>query len=91
MNHTSYLSFLLHRQIFESQFLHPKALQNTQEFTRNTPQRCKICSSLRSIWKNLHQTEFFYTGTAPGARDKYEVCDEDDEDDEDEDEDEDED
>ena len=28
---------------------------------------------LRSIWKILHLTEYFYTGTARGARDKYEV------------------
>ena len=27
-----------------------------------------------SIWKNLHLTEIFYTGTACGACDKYEVC-----------------
>ena len=27
-----------------------------------------------SIWKNLHLTENFYTGTACGACDKYEVC-----------------
>ena len=26
-----------------------------------------------SIWKNLHLTENFYTGTACGACDKYEV------------------
>ena len=26
-----------------------------------------------SFWKNLHLTEKIYTGTARGARDKYEV------------------
>ena len=46
--------------------LHPK-------ITANTPKKCKICSFSRSIWKNLHQTEFIYTGTACGACDKYEV------------------
>ena len=29
----------------------------------------------------LHQTEFVYTGTACGAYDKYEVCDDDDDED----------
>ena len=29
---------------------------------------------LYSIWKMLHLTEYFYTGTAHGARDNYEVC-----------------
>ena len=28
---------------------------------------------MRSFWKNLHRTEKIYTGTARGARDKYEV------------------
>ena len=28
---------------------------------------------LYSIWKMLHLTEYFYTGTAHGARDNYEV------------------
>ena len=26
------------------------------------------------IWKNLHRAEKIYTGSARGARDKYEVC-----------------
>ena len=29
---------------------------------------------LRSIWKILHQTEYFYMGTARGARNNYQVC-----------------
>ena len=29
---------------------------------------------LRSIWKILHLTEYFYTGTAHGARNNYQVC-----------------
>ena len=29
---------------------------------------------LRSIWKILHLTEYFYTGTARGARNNYQVC-----------------
>ena len=28
----------------------------------------------RSIWKILHLTEYFYTGTARGARNNYQVC-----------------
>ena len=29
---------------------------------------------LCAIWKILHLTEYFYTGTAHGARNNYEVC-----------------
>ena len=29
---------------------------------------------LRYIWKNLHLPKKNYTGTARGARDKYQVC-----------------
>ena len=29
---------------------------------------------LCSIWKILHLTEYFYTGTVHGARNKYQVC-----------------
>ena len=29
---------------------------------------------LRYIWKNLHLPKKIYTGTARGARDKYQVC-----------------
>ena len=29
---------------------------------------------LFSIWKMLHLTEYFYTGTAHGARNNYQVC-----------------
>ena len=29
---------------------------------------------LCSIWKILHLTEYFYTGTARGARNNYQVC-----------------
>ena len=42
-------------------------------------QMCQIITQksvdvLCSFWKNLHQTEKNYTGTARGARDKHEVC-----------------
>ena len=33
-----------------------------------------MCSFSRLIWKMLHLIDIFYTGTARGARDKYEVC-----------------
>ena len=35
--------------------------------------KSNICIFFHSIWKNLHLTENFYTGTACGACDKYEV------------------
>ena len=36
--------------------------------------KSNVCSFFHSIWKNLHLTVDFYTGTAGGASDKYEVC-----------------
>ena len=64
--HIRYLSFPLHGQDFQIQNFTPK---NTQQ----NPKSSKICGFSRSIWKILHLTELFYTGTARGARDKYQV------------------
>ena len=58
-------------RIFESQIFTPKNYAKHPKITTNTPKKCTTCSSSRSIWKILHRTEFFYTGTARGARDKY--------------------
>ena len=68
LNHTSYLSFLLHWQDFWIPIFYTKKLQQI------ALKKCKICSFSHPIWKNLHWTEFFYTGTACSACDKYEVC-----------------
>ena len=63
LNHTSYLSFLFHRQDFLIPiFYTKKTMQNTQKLQQIPPKSVKICSSLRSIWKILHQTEFIFTG-----------------------------
>ena len=72
----TYLIFVIFYtgKIFETQIFTPKNCAKQPKITTNTPKKCKICSSSRSIWKILHRTEFFYTGTARGARDKYEVC-----------------
>ena len=61
-------------RIFESQYFTPKNYEKHPKITTNCPKKCKICSFSRSIWKILHRTEFFYTGAACGACDKYEVC-----------------
>ena len=53
-------------RIFKFKILHPKIPQKY-------PKSSRICSFLRSIQKILHLTELFYTGTARGARDKYQV------------------
>ena len=42
--------------------------------TKNVPEKVYYMQFLRSIWKILHLTEYFYTGTARGARNNYEVC-----------------
>ena len=62
--------FLYTGRIFNDKILHPKIYKNTQKYPKNS----KIYSVSRSIWKILHLTELFYTGTARGARDKYQVC-----------------
>ena len=62
-------------RIFEYQIFTPKNYVKHPKITTITPHKCKICSSSHSIWKILHRTEFFYTGAARGARDKYEVWD----------------
>ena len=73
--HTSYLSFILHRQDFAiPNFYTQKLLKIPKKITINTPKKSIIYSFSRSIWKILHLIDFFYTGTARGARDKYEVC-----------------
>ena len=53
----SYLIFVIsftQAGFFNSKFLHPKI---------NTHKNSKICIFLHSIWKILHLTELFYTGT----------------------------
>ena len=66
-DHTWYLSFLLHRQIFKSKIWHQKNYQKHPPNTKNSLKKYIICSFCVQSWK-------FYTGTARGARDKYQVC-----------------
>ena len=61
-------------RIFESQYFIPKNYEKHPKIRTNSHQKCKICIFSRSIWNFLHRTEFFYTGAACGACDKYEVC-----------------
>ena len=72
--HTSYLSFLLHRQDLQIPNFTPKKPLKTPQNTKKIHESGKYMQFLRSIWKILHMTEYFYTGTARGARDNYEVC-----------------
>ena len=53
--------------------LHPKITKNTQKLQQIVPKSVKYAFFLRSILKILHRTDFFYTGTACGACDNYEV------------------
>ena len=57
---------------FSKTKLHPKE-RLTAPKTLKMTLKSQIYAFLHSIWKNLHLTEFFYTGTACGACDKYEV------------------
>ena len=71
--HTSYLSFHLHRQDFRKPNFTPKKTIKDTKNTKNVSEKVKCMQFFHSIWKNLHLTENFYTGTACGAGDKYEV------------------
>ena len=66
-NHTSYLSFPLHRQDFQIQNFTPRN-------NSNLPQKSKICSFFAFNLEKFTPDRIFYTGNARGARDKYEVC-----------------
>ena len=61
-------------RIFENQILHPKKRLKTPKTLKMSLKKSNVCSFFHSIWKNLHLTVDFYTGTAGGASDKYEVC-----------------
>ena len=67
MVHTSYLSFPLHRQDFQIQNFTPRN-------NSNLPQKSKICSFFAFNLEKFTPDRIFYTGSARGARDKYEVC-----------------
>ena len=73
-SHTSYLSFLLHRQDFRKPNFTPKKTTKGTKNTKNVSEKVKYMHFFHSIWKNLHLTENFYTDTACGVCDKYEVC-----------------
>ena len=74
-NHTWYLSFLSHRQHFQIKNFTPKNWLKTPQNTQKFPWKVKYMQLMCSIWKILHLTEYFYTGTAHGARNNYQVCD----------------
>ena len=67
-------NFFYSGRIFESLYFTPSNYEKHLKITTKCPQKCKTCRFTRSIWKNLHQTAFVYTGTACGACDKCEVC-----------------
>ena len=59
--HTSYLSFLLHRQDFRKPNFTPKKTTKGTKNTKNVSEKVKYMHFFHSIWKNLHLTENFYT------------------------------
>merc|ERR1711978_648858 len=59
--HTSYLSFLLHRQDFRKPNFTPKKTTIGTKNTKNVSEKVKYMHFFHSIWKNLHLTENFYT------------------------------
>ena len=73
-SHTSYLSFLLHGQDFRKPNFTPKKTTKDTKNTKNFSEKVKCMQFFHPIWKNLHLTEIFYTGTACDACDKLKVC-----------------
>ena len=71
--YTWYLSFLLHRQHFRIPNFTPHNWAKTPQNTQKYPWNVKYMKFLCSISKILHLAEYFYTGTAHGARDNYQV------------------
>ena len=59
--HTSYLSFLLHRQDFQKPNFTPKKTTKGTKNTKNVSEKVKYMHFFHSIWKNLHLPENFYT------------------------------
>ena len=59
--HTSYLSFLLHRQDFRKPNFTPKKRLKAPKTLKMSLKKSNICIFFHSIWKNLHLTENFYT------------------------------
>ena len=59
--HTSYLSFLLHRQDFRKPNFTPKKTTKGTKNTKNVSEKVKYIHFFHSIWKKLHLTENFYT------------------------------
>ena len=55
-------------------FLHPKTMQNTWKLQQIPPKSVKYAVLCVQSGKFYTGQIFFYTGTARGARDKYEVC-----------------
>ena len=71
--HTFNLSFLLHGQDFRKPNFTPKKTTKDTKNTKNFSEKVKCMQFFHPIWKNLHLTEIFYTGTACDACDKLKV------------------
>ena len=56
----------------KTKFYTQKTTEDTKN-TKNVSKKVKYMQFFYSIWKNLHRAKFFYTSTACGACDKYEV------------------
>ena len=54
-------------------FYTQKRKKKTHKNPKNVPEKVYYMPFLRSIWKILHLTGYFYTGTARGARNNYQV------------------
>ena len=71
----AYLIFVI--SFTQAGFLNSKfytqKLIKTPKNPKNVREKVYYMQFLRSIWKILHLTECFYTGTARGARNNYQV------------------
>ena len=72
-DHTSYLSFILHRQDFRIPNFYTQKLRKTPKNYNKYPRKEYNMQFFAFNLENFTPDRFFYTGTARGARDKYEV------------------
>ena len=72
----SYLIFVIsftQAGFLNLKFYTQKRKKKTPKNLKNVPEKVYYMPFLRSIWKILHLTGYFYTGTARGARNNYQV------------------
>ena len=72
-SHLIFVNSFTQAGFFNPKFLHPKTMQNTRKLQQIPPKSVKY-AVLRVQSGKFDTGQFFFTGTARHARNKYEVC-----------------